>query len=98
MTATRIGRRELVAGFAMLLDVGNSKRLRFLIISGMTSLLFAGAVMALAPQIPSQTQRPVAASASSSTSAVPGAQGGLNVLVLDPAHGGTDLGARGTGG
>jgi len=26
------------------------------------------------------------------------AQGGLNVVVLDPAHGGTDLGARGTGG
>lgn len=25
-------------------------------------------------------------------------QGGLNVVVLDPAHGGTDLGARGTGG
>jgi len=113
MTATRIARRELVAGFAMLLGVGNSKRLRFLIISGMTSLLFAGAVMALVLQIPSQTQRPVAASASSSTSAVPGAQsgtpagslpgaqatqGGLSVVALDPAHGGTDLGARGTGG
>lgn len=27
-----------------------------------------------------------------------GAQGGLNIVVLDPAHGGTDLGARGTGG
>src|SRR6266446_2903387 len=25
-------------------------------------------------------------------------QGGLNVVVLDPAHGGTDPGARGTGG
>lgn len=25
-------------------------------------------------------------------------QGGLNIVVLDPAHGGTDLGARGTGG
>src|ERR1051325_5406584 len=94
----------------MLLDVGNSKRLRFLIISGVKSLLFGGALMALALQIPSQTQRPVAASAPSSISAVPGAQsgtpagsppgeqGGLNVVVLDPAHGGTDLGARGTGG
>lgn len=37
--------------------------------------------------------------------ALPGAQpgtrspqGGLNIVVLDPAHGGTDLGARGTGG
>ncbi len=98
----------------MLLDVGNSKRLRFLFICGMASLLLACAVMALALQTPSQPQQP-AASASPTTSALPGqqsgtpvpagfppgaqaAQGGLNVVVLDPAHGGTDPGARGTGG
>jgi N-acetylmuramoyl-L-alanine amidase len=36
-----------------------------------------------------------------STATSPGAQaqqGGLNIVVLDPAHGGTDPGARGTGG
>ena len=33
-----------------------------------------------------------------STSGAPLQQGGLNVVVLDPAHGGTDPGARGTGG
>ncbi len=30
--------------------------------------------------------------------AVPAQRPGLNIVVLDPAHGGTDLGARGTGG
>jgi N-acetylmuramoyl-L-alanine amidase len=36
--------------------------------------------------------------ASSSNSAAPQNRPGLNIVVLDPAHGGTDTGARGTGG
>ena len=99
----------------MLLDVGNFKRLGFLVIYGMASLLLAGAVTALALQTPSQTQQAAAGASSPAASAAlvgqsatpvplgspPGAQAaqaGLNVVVLDPAHGGTDPGARGTGG
>jgi N-acetylmuramoyl-L-alanine amidase len=98
----------------MLLDVGNSQRLRILIIGGIASLFLAGAMLTYALQTPSQTQQPSRAtvplasagqagqSAAAPASAFPsGAQtppNGLNVVVLDPAHGGTDLGARGTGG
>jgi|SRR5579864_2992305 len=97
----------------MLLDVGNSQRLRFLTVLGTSSLFVAGAGIALALQTPSQTQQPAASSSTTPSAAaagqsgvptppgsMPGVQtpGGLNVVVLDPAHGGTDLGARGTGG
>jgi N-acetylmuramoyl-L-alanine amidase len=90
----------------MLLAVGNFKPLRFLSVCGIALLLLAGALMALAFQTPLQTQQPAAGSSSPVPSAAPAAagagaqtpQGGLNVVVLDPAHGGTDLGARGTGG
>src|SRR5260370_179530 len=45
------------------------------------------------------TPRPPRAPASAGTPQVPPPQRpGLNIVVLDPAHGGTDLGARGTGG
>jgi len=69
--------------------------------------------MTFAFQVPSQTQPPPPA-VSSQTSSAPGQSGapgppgspptpqtqqaGLNIVVLDPAHGGTDPGARGTGG
>lgn len=97
----------------MLPDVGNSKRLGLLTILGIGSLSFAGAVMALALQTSSQTQQPATASPPPATApagqcatslpvgsalGAQTSQGGLNVVVLDPAHGGTDLGARGTGG
>jgi N-acetylmuramoyl-L-alanine amidase len=97
----------------MLLDVGNSERLRFLTVLGTSSLFAAGAGIALALQTPSPTQQPAASSSTTPSAAaagqsgvpttigsMPGVQtpGGLNVVVLDPAHGGTDLGARGTGG
>jgi N-acetylmuramoyl-L-alanine amidase len=99
----------------MLLDVGNSRRLRFLAIGGIGSLVVVGAVMAFALESPSQTQQAPGASvlppASAATAgqsgtqapagSAPGSQtapSGLNIVVLDPAHGGTDLGARGTGG
>jgi N-acetylmuramoyl-L-alanine amidase len=70
--------------------------------------------MALALQAPSQTQQQAPGTPSPTTPPVtgpPGASGlpggplsaqappsGLNIVVLDPAHGGTDPGARGTGG
>lgn len=97
----------------MLLDVGNSQRLRFLTMLGTSSLFVAGAGIALALQTPSHTQQPAANSSTTISAAAAGQSGvptppgsmagvqtssGLNVVVLDPAHGGTDLGARGTGG
>ncbi len=45
---------------------------------------------------PSSLTRQPAAAAQSQTQFVP--RGGLNIVVLDPAHGGIDLGARGTEG
>lgn len=95
----------------MLLDVGNSRRLRLLTVSGIAFLFLAGAMMTHALQASSQTQQPAATAPQASTaptgqiattnpspSGTQTSQSGLNVVVLDPAHGGTDLGARGTGG
>ena len=59
------------------------------------------AVTPQSPATPSVTssQAPGAVAGTAATpSAAPVQQGGLNVVVLDPAHGGTDPGARGTGG
>jgi N-acetylmuramoyl-L-alanine amidase len=68
---------------------------------------------ALAPQTtlastpPTARQSPPSATAPPNANATPGAAAqnpavpsrpGVNIVVLDPAHGGTDLGARGTGG
>jgi N-acetylmuramoyl-L-alanine amidase len=99
----------------MLLDVGNFTRSRLLSISSLASALFAGAMLVLPFQAPSQAQQPAASTSPQTTVAAHGAQsgavgstgsafgaqaqqGGLNIVVLDPAHGGTDPGARGTGG
>src|SRR3989442_15263876 len=62
-------------------------------------------------QTPSQTQQPAGGTPSTAASSRGGGAGsvaspfgaqaqpaGLNIVVLDPAHGGTDPGARGTGG
>ncbi|HVH72381.1 MAG TPA: N-acetylmuramoyl-L-alanine amidase [Candidatus Dormibacteraeota bacterium] len=104
----------MLAEFGMLLNVGNSERLRLITTFGTASLLSVGTAVGIGLQTPSPTPPP-AASASPALSpapvgqdgppaqggAAPGtqaAQGGLNIVVLDPAHGGTDLGARGTGG
>ena len=95
----------------MLVAVGNSQRPRPLTICGITFLFLAGAIMIYALQASSQTQQP-AGTAAPQASTVPAGQGatpagssaaqasqsGLSVVVLDPAHGGTDPGARGTGG
>jgi N-acetylmuramoyl-L-alanine amidase len=95
----------------MLLDVGNFTRSRLLSVSGLASAIFAGAMMVFSFQAPSQAQQPAATSPQAnvitpgaqtgSTGSAFGAQpqqSGLNIVVLDPAHGGTDPGARGTGG
>jgi N-acetylmuramoyl-L-alanine amidase len=109
-----MGRRKSAGGFGMLLAVAKFRQLRFLSISGMAAMVLAGAVITLALQTPSQTQPvtgsspPILSTTSagqSGASAPPGSllgsqtpQAGLNIVVLDSAHGGTDLGARGTGG
>lgn len=114
MTTAPVKLREFVAEFGMLLDVGNSLRPRLLIILGLAFLFLAGAMMTRAWQTLSQTlpsagstspQVPTVASGQSPTPTPAGPPSGaqtsqseLNVVVLDPAHGGTDLGARGTGG
>ncbi len=59
-----------------------------------------------APVVPSQTTAPAPTPVGQSGATGPlgsppspqTQQGGLNIVVLDPAHGGTDPGARGTGG
>jgi N-acetylmuramoyl-L-alanine amidase len=98
----------------MLLAVRKFRQVRFLSIPGMTAAFLAGGAIALALQTPAPTQQPAVAPSSpvisttpagQSGAAAPGSllgaqtpQTGLNIVVLDPAHGGTDLGARGTGG
>src|SRR5262249_24962932 len=101
-------------GFDMLLDVRNLERSSFLSLFEMTIVLLAGAAMALAMQTPSQTQQLPPGATPQAVPNAPGqtgitgqpgakagaqsAQGGLSMVVLDPAHGGTDTGARGGGG
>ena len=98
----------------MLLGVGNSQRPRLLTILGLAFLFLAGAMMTRAWQTPAQTlplasstspQVPTVPPGQSPTPTPAGPPSGaqtsqseLNVVVLDPAHGGTDFGARGTGG
>src|SRR5207302_8969224 len=99
----------------MLLDVGGSRRLRFLAIGGIGSLVVGGAAMAFALETSPQTQQGLGAGTLSPASVATAGQGGtpasagpapgpptapraLNVVLLDPAHGGSDPGARGTGG
>ena len=98
----------------MLLDVGNVDRLRLVSICGLAFALFFGVAMVSSFQSPAPTQQPTAGTQSQTSPVVSatqsGGQGaagtlfgtpqqsGLNVVVLDPAHGGTDPGARGTGG
>src|SRR5215469_14582943 len=94
----------------MLVVVGNSQRIKLLAIGGIAFLLLACGMMTRALQTPLQTHQQAAApqastapagqnaATASSPSGSQAPQSGLNVVVLDPAHGGTDLGARGTGG
>jgi N-acetylmuramoyl-L-alanine amidase len=83
--------------FAILLSVRSLPALPRLL----AGVLFAGTLTALA--IPGATQQPQQ-TASNPTGQAPAVapsappSAGLNVVILDPAHGGTDQGARGTEG
>jgi N-acetylmuramoyl-L-alanine amidase len=77
----------------------------FLVVLGIVTLhVFAQAPSQTAPVTPSAqsapAQTPPATTPQTPAQATPPAvtRAGLNVVVLDPAHGGTDPGARGTGG
>lgn len=97
----------------MLLEVRNFVRIRFLSSLGLLALVLLGARMVSSSLPPAPAQQPSPGSATpvpvgSSQTATPGSpvsttgaqpqQAGLNIVVLDPAHGGTDPGARGRGG
>lgn len=95
----------------MLLQVRNALRVKWVSSIGLFSVAFLGALTVSPSQTPSQNPQPAATMPqapatplATSTGAVAspfGAQAqpnGLSVVVLDPAHGGTDPGARGTGG
>ena len=92
----------------------NTFQIKLVSVTGLLCVaLLAGALISPS-QTPSQAQQPApgspattspaasptAGGATGSTSAfgTQGQQSGLNIVVLDPAHGGTDPGARGTGG
>jgi N-acetylmuramoyl-L-alanine amidase len=60
--------------------------------------LVTPAAQSPAPQTPPAATPPASPQVPGQTAAPPVAHLGLNVVVLDPAHGGTDPGARGTGG
>jgi N-acetylmuramoyl-L-alanine amidase len=98
----------------MLLWVRNILRSNSLCMIGLLSVALLAAVMVSPSQVPSQTQQPAPSTPAPATPSVGSPQGvtgstaspfgaqvpqgGLNIVVLDPAHGGTDPGARGTGG
>lgn len=95
----------------MLLEVRNIVRIRLYSLLTALCVTLAGAAIVYSSQTPAQApaaQAPVAPPIASPQSGVPGSvpvpfgmqtqRNGLNIVVLDPAHGGTDPGARGTGG
>lgn len=96
----------------MLLEVRNIIRIRTFFPFAALCVVLAGAAIVYSSQTPVPSspaaQAPVTTPIASPQSGVPGAvpapfgtqtqHNGLNVVVLDPAHGGTDPGARGTGG
>jgi len=82
-------------------------RREFRLAFGAALTLFAFASLAFSFQVSTSTpsQTPAAAAPAANPpaqnpalQAPPASRSGLNVVVLDPAHGGTDTGARGTGG
>jgi N-acetylmuramoyl-L-alanine amidase len=97
----------------MLLEVRNLFRIRILFPLGMLALVLLGAVLVSSSRTPAPSQQPSTGSSTpistgTSQSVTPGSpastgiaqlqQAALNIVVLDPAHGGTDPGARGQGG
>ncbi len=110
----RFGQRGMANRFGMLLDVGNIVRMNqrtlirncFRICALFSLLVLVIAALSLSSQTPSSPAPQSSATPTGSPQAGAPAQpspqtalrAGLNVVVLDPAHGGTDPGARGTGG
>jgi N-acetylmuramoyl-L-alanine amidase len=95
----------------MLLQVRSILQIKSLFLIGLLSVALLAAVLASPSQTPSQAQQPATGTPTTASPAAPSSPGGvaspfaaqtqqagLNVVVLDPAHGGTDPGARGTGG
>lgn len=97
----------------MLLDVRITLRNGVFILAGLLLVIFDGTGLRSLAQAPPQTQPPQTSQApgSQSVPAQSGAtpagifplrtqpqRGGLTLVVIDPAHGGTDPGARGAGG
>jgi N-acetylmuramoyl-L-alanine amidase len=106
-------RRETDSRFGMLLAVRNFVRIRMLFPLALLTLVLLSAVMVSSSRTPVSSQQPSTGSptpvpAGASQAAAAGSavlvssaqlqQAGLNIVVLDPAHGGTDPGARGSGG
>jgi N-acetylmuramoyl-L-alanine amidase len=102
-----------VSRFDILLDVktlatNSSKLRRLAAVAALTILPFAVAELRGNSQAPASSTPSAVQTKPPSTAAVPPATPqalaaarqpvGLNIVVLDPAHGGTDLGARGTEG
>jgi N-acetylmuramoyl-L-alanine amidase len=103
----------LARRFDMLLEVRDIIRIRTFLPIGALCVILAGAAIVYSSQAPTQApaagaQAPATSPAMSPQNSVPGTvnapfgtqtqRNGLNIVVLDPAHGGTDPGARGTGG
>jgi N-acetylmuramoyl-L-alanine amidase len=97
----------------MLLEVRNLFRIKIFCPLGLLALVLLGAVLVSPSLPPAPAQQPSTGSsapisAGASQSVTPGSpvstpiaqpqQTSLNIVVLDPAHGGTDPGARGQGG
>jgi N-acetylmuramoyl-L-alanine amidase len=95
----------------MLLQVRNILRIKSLFLIGLLSVALLAAVLVSPSLTPSRAQQPATGTPTTATPTAPSAQGGvaspfgaqtqqtgLSIVVLDPAHGGTDPGARGTGG
>ncbi len=95
----------------MLLQVRNILQIKSLFLIGLLSVALLIGVLASSSVTSSLAQQPATGAPPTAIPTAPPAQGGaaspfgaqtqqagLNVVVLDPAHGGTDPGARGTGG
>jgi len=95
----------------MLLQVRNILQIKSLFLIGLLSVALLVGVLASSSVTSSLAQQPATGTPTTASPAAPSSPGGvatpfiaqtqqagLNVVVLDPAHGGTDPGARGTGG
>jgi len=94
--------------------VKNIFQIKFVSMFGLLCMALLAGALVSPSLTPSQAQQPAPGAPATSPTASPaaggstgpatsafgtqGQQSGLNIVVLDPAHGGTDPGARGTGG